>query len=549
MSRAQSTHDSRRVGTIQTTNRITGSTRWWALTAVLISMFFSSLDQTVISTAMPTIIGDLNGLKLYAWVFTAYILASSVTVPIYGRLSDTYGRKPFYVFGLGVFMVGSMLSGLAQSMMMLILSRTLQGLGAGAMMSMPRATIGDIFNPRERGRWMGLIMGVFGVASLIGPAMGGWFTDHLSWRWIFYINLPVALVAMGMVLYALPTVRTETRHHIDWSGSLYLVGTLVPMLLGFTWGGNTYAWTSWQEIGLFGFAAVMLVVFIINELHVKQPVIEPAIFKNITFSSTVLISLLIMMSMFSIMLFLPLFVQGVLGISAQNAGYIITPMMLSFIVASIINGQLMTRTGRYKIQAVIGGALLLVGAYLFTRITVHTAWPTLVRDMVVMGLGIGSLMPVTSTVIQNLFPYRMLGQINATQQTMTSMGGAIASSIFGSVMANRFAAALPKLLPPQLKDMMAKLPASEQNLLKDPQALTSAGTQAAMHKKFMAFGPQGQQIYHEFIVAFHQALTSAIAHLYDVALIFAIGAFLATLALREVPLKQEEFFTEGEPNA
>lgn len=529
---------------VQTTNRITGPRRWWALAAVLISMFFSSLNQTSVSTAMPTIISDLNGFHLYAWVFTAYILSSSVTVPLYGRLSDMYGRKPFYVFGLIVFLIGSAMSGFARSMPMLIAARVVQGVGGGAMMSMPRATIGDIFTPRERGRWMGLTMGVFGLASLVGPALGGWITDHLSWHWVFFINMPVALVALALILYALPTVRTGVRHRVDWTGSVLLSGGLVPMLLAFTWGGTTYPWGSWPEVALFAASAVLLALFVWNERRAPEPVIQMEIFLNATFTATLVISLLVMMTMFAANMFLPLFVQGVLGISAQNAGFLLTPMMLSFVLASIVAGQLMTRTGRYKLLTHVSGAFLVVGAYLLTRLTAQSTWGEVVRDMVVLGLGIGGLMPVMGTVIQNIFPYRILGTVNSTQQAVTSLAGAIAAPVLGTVMANRFAERFPALLPDTLRQVLSRLPAAERSAFANPQGLASAEAQAALHQRFAAFGPQGEALYRSFVDALHQALAGAIQELYVVALVFAALAFVTTFFLREVRLKHEEFFAE-----
>lgn len=531
---------------VQTTNQITGDRRWIALAAVMIAMFFSSLDQTVVSTAMPVIISDLKGFNLYAWVFTGYILASSVTVPLYGRLSDTYGRKPFYIFGFGVFMLGSAFSGQAHTIGMLIAARTVQGIGAGAMMSMPRATIGDIFNPRERGRWMGLIMGVFGLATIIGPTVGGWITDTFSWRWVFYINLPVAIVALIMVIYALPTVRTETRHHIDWLGSVTLAAFLVPALLGVTWGGSRYAWGSWQEIALFAFAAVMLVLFLFNERRAEEPVIALSIFANRTFSSSMGVSLMVTMGMFSVMLFLPIYVQGVLGMSAQNSGYVMTPMMLSFIVASIIGGQLITRTGRYKALILIGGAFMVAGALLLTRLSVQSTWPDVIRDMVVMGLGIGSLMPAMSTIVQNLFPYKIMGTVNATQQMANSLGGAIASPILGTVLTGAFARELPRDLPANLARMMRHLPASQRAALKDPQGVISKAGQAALKQKFQGLGPQGHALYQSFLHAVRMALTTSIRELFWTAVIFSALALLFSFLIQEVRLKQADFYQGDE---
>jgi len=534
---------------VQATNQITAERRWIALAAVMIAMFFSSLDQTVVSTAMPVIISDLKGFNLYAWVFTGYILASSVTVPLYGRLSDTYGRKPFYVFGFLVFMAGSMFSGLAGNMGMLIAARTMQGIGAGAMMSMPRATIGDIFNPRERGRWMGLIMGVFGLATIIGPTVGGWITDTIGWRWVFYINLPVAVVALVMVVYALPTVRTEARHHIDWIGSLTLAAFLVPALLAVTWGGSKYAWGSWQEMGLFLVAALMLTAFVANERRAAEPVIALSTFANRTFSASMVVSLMVAMGMFAVMLFLPVYVQGVLGMSAQNSGYIVTPMMLSFIAASIIGGQLISRTGRYKALVLGGGALMVAGSYWLTRLTVTSSWSDVVRDMVVMGLGIGSLMPAMSTIVQNLFPYRMMGTVNATQQMASSLGGAVASPILGAVLTTTFARELPRDLPARLAVLVHRLPPAQAAALRDPQGIISRAGQAALKAQFDRLGPAGAGLYRGFLHAVRLALATSIRELFWTAVVFSALAFVFSALVKEIKLKQNEFYRDEPADA
>ncbi|MGC8488223.1 MAG: MFS transporter [Clostridia bacterium] len=448
-------------------------------------------------------------------------------------------------------MVGSAFSGLAHTMGMLIAARTLQGVGAGAMMSMPRATIGDIFNPRERGRWMGLIMGVFGLATIIGPTVGGWITDNIGWRWVFYINLPVAIVALILVIYALPTVRTATHHDVDWVGSLTLAAFLVPALLGVTWGGSKFAWGSWQEIGLFTVAVLMLIFFTWNERRAKEPVIALQIFANRTFSSSMVVSLMVTMGMFSVMLFLPVYVQGVLGMSAQNSGYIVTPMMLSFIVASIIGGQLISRTGRYKVLVLVGGALMGAGSYLLTRLTISSSWSDVVRDMIVMGLGIGSLMPAMSTIVQNLFPYRMMGQVNATQQMASSLGGAIASPILGSVLTGTFGRELPRDLPRRLGVMLAHLPPAQAAALRDPQGIISAAGQAALRAQFDRLGPAAASLYQSFLHAVRLALTTSIRELFWTAVIFSGFAFVFSALLREVGLKQNEFYREdgpGEPD-
>jgi EmrB/QacA subfamily drug resistance transporter len=529
---------------VQTTNQIIGTRRWWALGAVLLTMFFSSLDQTIISTAMPVIIGDLQGFSLYAWTFTAYMITSAITVPIYGKLSDVYGRKPFYVLGLTLFMLGSMFSGTVANMPQLIVARALQGLGAGAMLSMPRASIGDIFNPRERGRWMGIIASVFGLSSIIGPLMGGWITDHWGWRWVFYINLPVAGLALLTVLYALPSVRTGQRVKLDWQGSLVLVAGLVPLLLAFTWAGNEYAWSSAPILGLFAAAIFFLGLFVRIERRASDPIIAPQLFKNQIFTSTALVALFVSMGMFGSIIFLPLFVQGVLGKTAQQSGEMLMPLMLSFIIASVIGGQLITRTGKYKLQAMVGTLLLLVGTFLLTRMGTHTSVLTIVLDVVLVGLGIGVVLPLLNVAVQNAFPYRLMGSVSATQQFVRSLGGIIVAPILGTILVNIFSVRLSELMPAQLQAAIQTLPPAQQEALLNPQGLINAETQAAIQASFTQLGDSGTVLYHQFITAVHQALTAGTVRLFIVGTVFALLAFLATFALKEVDLQQDEFFQD-----
>ncbi|MEJ2711234.1 MAG: MDR family MFS transporter [Anaerolineales bacterium] len=530
---------------VQTTNRITGSRRWWALAAVLITIFFGSLDQTVVSTAMPVIVGDLKGFDIYAWVFTAYLMTSTITVPIYGKLSDVYGRKPFYIFGLSVFIVGSALSGQSHSMIELIIFRGLQGIGAGAMLSMPRATIGDIFTPRERGRWMGVISMTFGLSSIIGPYLGGWITDQFGWQWIFYINLPVAFLALLGTLYALPRVRAEKDVQVDWTGSALLVAGLVPLLLAFTWAGNQYAWGSAQIIGLFAFSVGMLALFAWVETRVAEPIIPTDFFKVPIFTTANLVGFLISIGMFGTLLFLPLYVQGVLGFSAQNSGAIMTPMMGSFIVAALVAGQIMTRSGKYKMISVSAAIIMSGGLYLFTRLGANSNYTSVIIDMVVLGIGIGALLPVLNVAVQNAFPYRDMGIVNAAQQFVRSLGAVIATPILGTVLANEFSAQMKVNLPATLQQAMNNLPPAVQKVLSDPQSLTNAQTQAAIKSKFDVFGANGIQLYHQFINAVHQSLAAGIQQLFWIALFFGLAALLATLFLPEIRLQQEEFFEDG----
>jgi EmrB/QacA subfamily drug resistance transporter len=527
----------------QLTNQITGQKRWWALGAVMLTMFFSSLDQTIIATAMPTVIGDLKGFSIYAWVFTAYIMATAVTVPIYGRLSDIYGRKPFYVFGLVMFMIGSAVSGQAHTMMQLIVARAVQGIGGGAMLSMPQATIGDIFNPKERGRWMGLILSIFGLASIVGPFAGGWITDNWGWRWIFYINLPFGALAAAAVWFALPRVRTEHDIRIDWSGSLLLVAGLIPILLAFTWAGNNYPWGSRQILGLFAAGVAVLVLFVINENHVEDPIINSHLFSNPIFSVALLIALFVSMVFFGAIMFLPLFVQSVVGLSPQSSGVVLTPMMLTFILGAVIGGQLISRTGKYKLQAIIGTAVMTAGTLLLRTMDTATTWPTVVIDMLVLGIGVGSVMPLLNVAVQNAFPYKIMGVVNSTQQFVRSLGGVIAAPVLGTIMANGFKYKLAHTIPAQLKNVMASMPTS-QTVHLNPQSLINPNAQQAVKSMFSPFGKQGLALYAQFIGAVKTSITYGFHHLFVLSIFFAATAFIVSFFLKEIPLKKEDYYED-----
>ncbi|SIS65915.1 drug resistance transporter, EmrB/QacA subfamily [Alicyclobacillus vulcanalis] len=525
---------------VQRTNQIVGPRKWWAFATVLLTMFFSSLDQTVVSTAMPTIISDLHGLNLYTWVFTAYMITSSITVPIYGKLSDVFGRKPFYLFGLVMFGIGSAISGQAHTMMELVWARAVQGIGAGAMMSMPRATVGDIFSPKERARWMGVMMAVFGLSSIVGPAIGGWITDDWSWRWVFYVNLPFVVIALLGVAVALPKVRTKDQVKVDWQGAAMLTVGLVPILLALTWAGSKYAWASPQIIGMLAGGVAVLAAFVVWETRAQDPLVAPWLFRNRIFTTSLILQLLVGMAMFGSLMYLPIFVQGVIGLNAQNSGWIMTPMMGGFMVGSMVSGQVMSKTGRYRHVAWLSGAVIVVGSGLLNRIDVHTSWPTIMVDMVVLGLGIGALMPLMNMAVQNAFPYRVMGTVNASQQFVSSLGGVIASPVFGSVLNRAFAHKLGVLLPPGLAAMKSKLGSL------NPQALLTAQAQKAIAAQFSRFGAAGEALYHQLMQAVKLSLTFGIQRLFLVGLVFSVLTFIGTFFLPEVKLKGDEYF-RGEP--
>ncbi|MCL4520883.1 MAG: MFS transporter, partial [Firmicutes bacterium] len=312
------------------------------LISVMLGMLLSAVDQTVVGTAMPRIIADLHGLKEYAWVTTSYLLASTVMVPLYGKLSDIYGRKPFYLLGMSLFLLGSALSGTSQDMTQLILYRGIQGLGAGAMMPIVLAIIGDIFPPSERGKWQGLLMAVFGFASILGPWAGGAITDSWGWRWVFYVNMPFGALALIFCLIALPSVYRKTEHVVDYWGAAILVIAAVPMLLGFSWAGNQYPWGNWHVLGCFALSVVAWLGFFYWESKAPEPIIAPSLFKSSIFSISVATSFFVSMGMFGAIMYIPLFMQAIVGDSAQRSGIMLTPMMLGFMVSSILGGQIMS---------------------------------------------------------------------------------------------------------------------------------------------------------------------------------------------------------------
>jgi EmrB/QacA subfamily drug resistance transporter len=375
------------------------------------------------------------------------MLCSTVTAPIYGTLSDMYGRRPFFLVGMALFLLGSALSGLSQDMTQLIVFRAIQGLGAGAMLPIAQAIIGDLFPPAERGKWQGLLMAMFGVAAIVGPVAGGWLTDHWGWRWAFYVNMPVGALALLTAGFALPGQSRRSQHQIDYRGAALLVAAAVPMLLAFSWAGTEYPWASSQVVGLLALAALMWVAFVLAEARAAEPIISPGLFKNRVFAISVVATFLVAAGMYGVIMFLPLFAQGVLGESATNAGAVLTPLMLGFAVGSTAGGQLMSRTDRYRALALGGFAAGATGMVLLSRMDASASPGLVVRNVAVTGLGIGVLMSLFIILVQNAFPYRQLGQVTASLQFFRSMGGTIGVAVLGTVMTNRSQDGLAARLP------------------------------------------------------------------------------------------------------
>lgn len=420
---------------------MTPRNKWAILSGVVLAMLLSSLDQTIVSTAMPTIVQELHGLEHISWVFTAYMLGSTVTVPIYGKLSDMFGRRKLYLIGIAIFLGGSALCGLSQNMTQLILFRALQGVGGGAMMVNSFAIIGEVFPPAERGRYQGMIGGVFGLSSVAGPLLGGWITDNTSWRWVFYVNIPLGIVAIIVLSAALPKIVAHAKdRNIDWWGAFFIVASLIPLLLSLVWGGSIYAWDSWQIILALAIAVLSAFVFIRIEKKTSNPILSLDLFRNRVFVVSVCAMFLTAMGMFGAIMYVPIFSQGVIGGSATHAGLVLTPMMLSLVAASGFSGQVISRTGRYKLLAICGTAITVGALFLFSTLNAASPNSALVLRMVILGIGLGSTMPIFTLAVQSAFGKERLGEVTAGSQLFRSIGGTVGTAILAGVMNSRLSA-------------------------------------------------------------------------------------------------------------
>ena len=417
------------------------------LPGLLLAIMLAMLDQLVVSTALPRIVGDLGGVTHLSWVVTAYVLASTVTTPLYGKLGDLYGRKRLLIFAIIVFLAGSALSGLAHSMDQLIAFRALQGLGAGGLLVGAIATIGDLVSPRERGSYMGYIMASMTLAMIAGPLVGGYITDNLSWRWIFYINMPVGGAALLYLAATLRLPRHRVEHKIDYVGAVLLAIGATAIILVTTWGGSQYAWRSAPIIGLGAVGVVAIIAFLLVERRAKEPVLPLHVFRNRNFSLVTAMSFLLGLAMFGALTFLPLYQQTVQGLSATGSGLILIPMMLGSTITSLIAGTVTTKTGRYKALPVIGAAVMGLGMWLLTNLGVNTSRVTTALMFAVLGVGMGFLMQITTLVAQNSVPQADIGVASSSRTFFQQIGGSIGVAAFGALFARRLTGALAARLP------------------------------------------------------------------------------------------------------
>jgi EmrB/QacA subfamily drug resistance transporter len=398
------------------------------------ALLLASLDQTIVATALPRVVSDLGGLGLYSWAFTAYVLAMTVTVPLYGKLGDVYGSKPLFVFAIGIFLLGSVLCGLAWGMPELIAFRAVQGVGAGGLFALTHATIGRIVPPRARGRWQGLIGVTFAIGSIAGPAVGGVIVDNASWRWIFFVNVPVGALALAVIWLTMPRRAPRLHHSVDYRGAALLAGGTGSLMLGLGWGGHEYAWASPQVLGAFVASALLLTAFGMVETRVREPIIPFELLRRSTVSAGIVCVGLAGMAMFGVVAFVPLFVQGVLGSSATSSGAVLTPFMLAVVGTSIVTGQWISWSGRYKPNALAGPIVLATGLVLIGSMDTTTTLERAAAYMVVAGIGLGLMMQTFVVAVQNSVPLDSMGSATALTQFSRSIGTTLGVTLMGAIV-------------------------------------------------------------------------------------------------------------------
>ena len=516
------------------------------LGAVLLTLFLASLDQTVVGTALPRIVTDLNGASLYAWVVTAYLLSSTVTVPIYGKFSDVFGRKVMLIIGVCLFLAGSWLSGASQNMNELVAFRTIQGLGAGALFPIVIATIGDLYSPRERGRFQGLFGAVFALSFIVGPFIGGWITDNISWHWVFYVNVPFGIASLVVLSIVLPSAgrRQASIRDLDYVGIVLFTAGVVPFMLGLSNKGNPNSsgqlptWSDPSVGGLIAIGLVIVAVFLFAETKAKEPIIPLDLFKDRDYAVSMAAVFAFGIAMFAAVIFMPRFYQTVRGISATASGYYIWPLLVGLMGSSIGTGLLISRLGRYKWLMTGGAVVMLVGGFLMTHLTAGVSDWELWAWMLVLGLGIGPAMAGFTVVVQNAVPMNRLGVATSTLTFLRQIGASVGLAAAGTIFSSSFAGRLPTNLaeagvPPPLIPQLVKLSGALQNV----------GNGRALLEHILP-GPL-QSLIPRVIAGANNALALSIGDLFWITIVSGVLGLACTLMLRDRPLKSAADLRSG----
>lgn len=503
------------------------------MVAVMAAMFFAAINQTIVSTAMPRIISILDGMDYYTWTINIYLLTSTIATVLVGKLSDMFGRKPFILLGILLFMVGAFLTGTSDNVFQFITYRGIQGIGAGIIQSTAFTAVGDLFAPRERGKWMGFMTAIFGFSSVLGPTLGGYLVDHLDWHWLFWIFLPLGVVAFIMILTLFPKVERKPGEKIDLLGSLFMTTTIVPLLLAFSWAGTQYSWGSAQILGLLAATIASGIIFVIVELYSSNPILPMHLFKNSVVTISNLIGFIMNFGMMGALIYISFFVQGVMGISPTYAGYVTMPMSIFMVITSAVTGQLIAKSGKYKRFALIGMPIMIAGMALM--VFMNSVGMAIV-SMIIFGLGLGLGMPVFSLATQNAVPHKELGVVTASSQLFRNLGGTIGIAVMGTVMSNSLTRNLKNAMGSASADLSGLDPEIAQKMASfaNPNQLMNKPlieqTQASLPTEI-------QPMFAQLIQSIRDILGDTLSHVFLTGTLVLVIAFFLVFFLKELPLR------------
>ncbi|MGG6432641.1 MDR family MFS transporter [Anoxybacillus sp. D401a] len=503
------------------------------ITGLLVAMLFGALDGTIVGTALPRIVGELGGLSMMAWLTTAYMLTSTTIVPIAGKLADLFGRKSIYVTGLVIFIIGSALCGMANTMTQLIIFRAIQGIGGGIMMPMAMIVIGDLFTGAERAKWQGVFGGVFGLASILGPQVGGWIVDSLNWRWVFYINLPVGILAIVLISLGLHNHRMAERVKLDLGGMFTMVVAVVSLLLALTFGGDKYDWLSWQIISLLASSVIFFSLFVFVERKAEEPIMPIHLLKNKTFVVLNSVGFFMSVGMFGAIMFVPLFMQGIIGMSPSESGTMMFPMMFALIIASMIGGRLVQKIG-VRPQVIVGMVLVALGFFLLSTMDVHTNKWTAMSFMATLGFGLGFVNPVITLALQEVFPKSQLGIVTSSSQFFRQIGGTFGATLLGAIMNHRS----KDLLEAKFLPLLEQLPAQAHALMDSFKQLVESNPQSVYS---VILNPETlkkipEQMQQMFVPVLKQTLVDALSDVFLYGLIFVGIGFIFAMFIGRITI-------------
>ncbi len=491
-----------------------------------LGMLVASLDQTVVGTSLPKIVGDLGGWNLFAWLFTAYMLAEVLAIPVAGKMSDRYGRKPVFLVGMGLFLAGSILAGMSNSMEMLIACRFIQGLGGGAIMPVAMATVADLYAPTERGKIQGVLGGIFAISSVIGPFLGGFIVDNLDWRWVFYVNLPVGILALAVTSMKFPNQVSDTSKRIDYTGMVTLASCLTPALLVMTWGGSTYAWDSIEVIGMTALAVMSLITFILIERRAEDPILPLHLFREPIFTLGSMGLLVISMGLFGVIAFLPMFLQAVIGMSATDSGETLIPLMIGVMITVLASGFLLKRTG-YKVWLLIGPPLSAFGLLMLSTMHAGSSVSDAVIYLIITGMGLGAVMSNYMVAAQNVMNKKEMGVVTSSMTLFRSIGGTVGVTVLGAIVNSRMVEEFGRNLP---ADTSPAINALDVNTL----------GQLLLNSKLA----EAYQASTSVLDAIRLSLSNSITYMFLIGAAIVMFALVMSAFIRSVPLKSEAEYHE-----